>query len=425
MKDVGYSMVVTASTMNIPHPTSGIQPDKIPPTFVVELTPPGRAAVAVVLVAGPDALQAVGKCFAPCSGRPAGEIPSGQIVLGRWGDGVQEELIFCRRGEEQIEIHCHGGAAAVHAVTSSLATEGCEPITWQDWSRRSSPDPIRAAARSALADAMTERTAAMLLDQLSGALAGAIRGAIVHIETANWSGAAGAIDQLLGRRNLGLHLTKPWRVVVCGPPNVGKSSLINALAGYERAIVSPSPGTTRDVVTVTTAIDGWPVQLADTAGFRATPDELEAAGMELAAAAASEADLAILVHDVARLNDESLRDEAEVAYPRFAPAARVIHVINKIDLISIAERSDLVVRLINWRSELPGAKPISALTGEGIADLVSAISRSLVPVSFPAGSAVPFTAEQLELLTASRDAVEQREALSASSLLQAMLTRSG
>ena len=83
-------------------------------------------------------------------------------------------------------------------------------------------------------------------------------------------------------RNWGCISSNPWRVVVFGAPNVGKSSLINALAGYERAIVSPTPGTTRDVVTVTTAIDGWPVQLSDTAGFRETQDELESAGIELA-----------------------------------------------------------------------------------------------------------------------------------------------
>ena len=90
-----------------------------------------------------------------------------------------------------------------------------------------------------------------------------------------------------------------------GAPNVGKSSLINALAGYERAIVSPTPGTTRDVVTVTTAIDGWPVQLSDTAGFRETQDELESAGIELATTTLSRAELAIFVHDAAKLRDES------------------------------------------------------------------------------------------------------------------------
>ena len=81
---------------------------------------------------------------------------------------------------------------------------------------------------------------------------------------------------------LGLHLARPWQVVVAGPPNVGKSSLINALAGYPRAIVHWAPGTTRDAVTVETVLDGWPVELCDTAGLRTAGDAVERAGIELA-----------------------------------------------------------------------------------------------------------------------------------------------
>ena len=109
--------------------------------------------------------------------------------------------------------------------------------------------------------------------------------------------------EMLQFRDLGLHLTTPWRVVLAGAPNVGKSSLMNAIAGYQRAIVSPTPGTTRDVVTVTTAIDGWPVQLADTAGLRETQDELESAGVALADAAIGEADLVIVVSDASADSD--------------------------------------------------------------------------------------------------------------------------
>ena len=109
--------------------------------------------------------------------------------------------------------------------------------------------------------------------------------------------AAKIVDQILEYRDVGLHLTMPWRVVIAGPPNVGKSSLMNAIAGYQRAIVSPLPGTTRDVVTITTAINGWPVQIADTAGLRDTVDELESAGIALAGAVVEQADLVIVVSD--------------------------------------------------------------------------------------------------------------------------------
>ena len=105
------------------------------------------------------------------------------------------------------------------------------------------------------------------------------------------------IDALLARADLGRHLVQPWRVVLAGRVNVGKSSLINALAGYGRSIVHPSPGTTRDAVTVTTAIDGWPVELCDTAGLRSGGDAVERAGIELARERLAQADLAILVFD--------------------------------------------------------------------------------------------------------------------------------
>src|SRR4029453_3197945 len=101
------------------------------------------------------------------------------------------------------------------------------------------------------------------------ALGGAVRQVVAEITREDWSDAVELLGAVLEFAELGQHLTAPWRVVLAGPPNVGKSSLINALAGYQRTIVSHVPGTTRDVVTTTTAIDGWPVELADTAGLRA------------------------------------------------------------------------------------------------------------------------------------------------------------
>ena len=381
-------------------------------TFVVELTPPGRAAVAVVLVTGCDAERVVDGCFTPASGRPLADLPIGRIALGRWDGPSGEDLIVCRRSQQQIEIHCHGGLAAVNAVIGRLVERGCRRASWQEWLGRSSGDPIRAAAHIGLAQATTARTAAILLDQYHGALSSAIRTAAAAVSSANWNEAADVLDAVLAYRDVGVHLTGPWRVVLTGRTNVGKSSLINALAGYQRSIVSQEPGTTRDVVTTQTAIDGWPVELSDTAGLRAAEDELESAGMALATASIANADLIVVVHDAT--NPDGAGHELEPAISesisQVQPPPRVIHVLNKIELRP-AERD----------SRAAGSIPTSAVTGAGIPDLVAAIGRSLVPSPPPPGTAVTFTSQQLRALSSARAAIDARVAAAVLAGLQPLL----
>ena len=99
------------------------------------------------------------------------------------------------------------------------------------------------------------------------------------------------------RGQVGVRLTTGWRVVIAGRPNVGKSRLLNALAGYQRAIVDPTPGTTRDLVTALTAFDGWPVELVDTAGVRETDDAIERSGIDRTLRQTETADLVLKVLD--------------------------------------------------------------------------------------------------------------------------------
>ncbi len=171
--------------------------------------------------------------------------------------------------------------------------------------------------------------------------------------------------------------------MLAGRPNVGKSRLLNALAGYERAIVDPSPGTTRDVVTIRVALDGWPVELADTAGLRASDDAVEAAGIATARARQGEADLVVLVLD----RSEPLT-EADLALHE--TYGRAVVVANKADLPA------------SWRPEGPEILTISAERGDGIEALAAAIARRLVPDPPAPGAGVPFRPGQVRRLDQAR-----------------------
>lgn len=354
-------------------------------TYVVRLTATGRAAVASLLVEGPDASRIVDALFRPTRGLPLGERPENAIVLGHWQSAEQgEELVVSRRDAQRYEVHCHGGDAAPAAIIASLLAAGCQEITWRQWLERSTPDSISATAHIALAEAPTLRTAAILWDQASGALSAAVNAIAAQIADSEHTAALAGIDRLLEHSATGQHLIAPWRVALTGRPNVGKSTLINALAGYERAIVHATPGTTRDVVKLATAIDGWPVELADTAGWRDSADSLEAAGIELARVYLERADLVVLVFDASTgLTDDDLRLRAAW------PAALVVW--NKRDLVSsdttVGKADDIIT---------------SAAQGEGLEQLQQAISSSLVPNPPAPSQAVPFTAEQRSALVAAR-----------------------
>ncbi|HEX4415065.1 MAG TPA: GTP-binding protein [Lacipirellulaceae bacterium] len=384
-----------------------------PTTYVVELTPVGRGAVAVVLIDGAAAVRSVDACFTARSGRTIANTPIGRIAVGNWGGPAGEELVVCRRDQQRVEVQCHGGLAASRAIINSLTAEECEEVSWRTWCLRSADDRIRAEARIALADATTMRSAAILLDQLNGAITAAIHLTIAAVAAEQWSTAAEIVSEMLKHGELGLHLTTPWRVVLAGPPNVGKSSLINSLAGFERAIVSPTPGTTRDVVTLATAIEGWPVQLADTAGLRPSDDELESAGVVLAQTMLAAADLVIIVNDVTR---PTLTIDG--AFRSLIRSDRVIEVWNKVDLKS--ERAEIV----SGDDEPRQPETIletSAATRQGVSELLNAIAAALVPDPPRAAAAVPFLPRHIEGLNIARNAIERRNSAIALDALHSLL----
>jgi tRNA modification GTPase len=283
-----------------------------------------------------------------------------------------------------------------------LAESGCRTVSWQQWVARHASDPIAAAAHRALADARTLRVAAILLDQAGGALGRELLALCDALDRNDAEDALRRIDILLGRAQVGRHLVEPWRVVLTGPPNVGKSSLVNALAGYPRAIVHPSPGTTRDVVTLNTALDGWPVEIADTAGWWASDDPLQVASMESATRQLAQADLAILVFD-------SSRPWSESDQRLLARHAHALVVLNKADLP------------VYPACPHPPGWPTSARTGQGVAELAEEIVRRLVGEPPPPGCGIPFASQQIAALRACRASVVRKDLAEARSAISSLL----
>jgi tRNA modification GTPase len=351
-------------------------------TWLACLTPPGAGAIATIALRGPQAWAITRALFQPLSptAPPLPDQPQpGHFRLGRLGIDLADEVVLAvKRGAPSpwLEIHCHGGVEVVRLLSEAMVSKGAQSCSWRELEERSGADPMTVAATAALCEALTARTAAILLDQFHGAFGRTIASILGMLDAHDLAGAITSLEALARYSALGRHLTTPWKVAVLGPPNVGKSSLVNALAGFQRSIVAPTPGTTRDVVTTLIAVDGWPVELCDTAGLREAGESLEAEGMRRARDAAATADLCLWLLDAS--------DAPE--WPDPAPE-RCFFVINKTDLPSAW----------HWRS-VSDALPVSAQTGAGLPELCAAMARWLVPQPPPTGAAVPFTAKQVDAI---------------------------
>lgn len=321
------------------------------------LTPPGVGAIACVAIRGPAAWDAARRHFRPV-GQPLPERPApGRFWFGTLGtgDAPGDEVILSAKAEDSFEIHCHGGRRIARWVVELFLAEGFTET----------PPTLagESTAWDALTHATTERTAAILLDQCHGAFRRAVEAILADLD-----GSRKALARLAALAPIGRHLVEPWRVVIAGPPNVGKSSLLNALAGYARSIVAPVAGTTRDVVTARLAFDGWPFEVSDTAGLHDTPGEIESAGIARAADELARADLVLWVKDASA-------DRAEEP-PATLDPSRLLTVWNKADLHAAGG---------------PGIA-VSARTGAGVSDLITAIVARLVPAVPEPREAVPYSA---------------------------------
>ena len=356
-------------------------------TIAAIATAPGAAALAIVRVSGPQAAQVV---KAAC-GRERDFAPR-RATLARVRDARGRVLDECVAtvyaaphsftGEDSAELCCHGGTLVVQRVLERLLECGARPAEPGEFTRRAFEngrlDLTQAEAVMDVISAGSDLALRAAQNQLQGVIGARVQaaadklvGIAAHVEayidfpeediapdtTAELVRGLDAISeqlrQLLSTADEGRILREGVRTAIIGAPNVGKSSLLNLLLGYDRAIVSPTAGTTRDTIEESVAVGGLRLRLIDTAGLHESADALERAGMERSRRALAEADLILEVHD------------ASLPRPQAEPVsttAKRITLLNKCDL---PEHAD-------WRGA--AGLRISCTTGKGRAELERAIA---------------------------------------------------
>lgn len=372
----------------------------------------GPAGIAVIRVSGPAAGTALARLtgLATPAPRRASRArirdPRGETIdigLALWFPGPASFT-----GEDVAELHVHGGRAVVAAVLAALAAvEGLRPAEAGEFTRRAfANDKLDLTAAEAIADlvaAETEAQRRQALRQMQGDLGRLYDGwrarlirLLAHQEAAidfsdedlpegvedavrvDVAALAAELARHLADDRRGERLREGIRIAIVGPPNAGKSSLLNVLARRDAAIVAATPGTTRDVIEVHLDLAGYPVLLADTAGLREATEAVESEGVRRSLRAAQEADLKLAVFDGA------LWPEIDAATAALIDDNSIV-VINKNDIARLPEPLATPERM-NGR----GAIPISALTGAGLDALLAGIEAE-VARRWGAGGGVALT----------------------------------
>lgn len=329
-------------------------------------TPPGSGGIGIVRLSGPDAVEVASRIIRLKHGI-VGDIPNINAIKYGWvvyssGNAVDEAMVSVMRAphtytrEDVVEINCHGGQAVLNAVLALACSAGARLAEPGEFTKRAFlngridltqaeavMDVIAAGADASLRSAMDQLAGGLgdrvdsLRQQIAEALAlteASIDFPEEEIEYVPLDGLTKRADEILaGLRALiatydeGRILREGLRVAIIGRPNVGKSSLLNRLAGMERAIVTEVPGTTRDTVEEMISLSGIPVLVVDTAGIRHSEDVVEVEGIKRSEAAMRSADLVLLVVDGSLpLTDEDMRLITKLDGERYIP------VVNKSDL---------------------------------------------------------------------------------------------
>ena len=390
-------------------------------TIAALATAPGEGGIAIVRISGPDAEALLSRLFVPARTWESHRMYYGHIVYeGETLDECMAVLFRAPRSytrEDVAEIHLHGGSWAAQSVLSALYRFGARPAGAGEFTRRAflngRVDLSRAEAVMALISAEGGRAARAALRQLEGGVSGFVRSAQEEL-IALLSGAAAAIDYPeeitleeaasdleTGARRLAEKLEaacdergariadQGLEAVLCGRPNVGKSSLLNALARQERAIVTDIPGTTRDIIRADVMIDGLRVHFADTAGLRdGAADAIERIGVDRARQAIAGADVLLAVLNASLPLDEE--DKQLLEDTKDAPRIIVLNQCDKEMVLDPKDFDDPVV--------------VSAQTGAGLQALEKRVA------AFGAGAGESALTQQRHMALAREAAASLRAA---------------
>ena len=389
-------------------------------------------AIGIVRVSGDGCFALCGRVFRAAGGRPfAAQEPRKMVfgeMLDRAGRVIDRGLAVrfpgpgSYTGEDCAEFHCHGSPVVLRELLSALFAAGARQAQAGEFTKRAflngKLDLTQAEAVADLLEAETPAAVRQAAGQLSGALSRRVAALydglvdlMAHFHAVldypdedidpfradtireGLDAAHTGLEALLRTYDRGRYIAGGVPCVLIGRPNAGKSSLLNALVGYDRAIVTDVPGTTRDTVEARCRLGGVVLRLIDTAGLRETDDAVERIGVERSRAALAGAALALLVLD----GSAPLSPEDEAAMAQAAHAPRVICLINKSDRPLAFAPEEL-------RSRFPHLCVVSAATGAGLDAL-----GETVAALFPAGGAESAG----ELLTNARQADAARRALEA------------